>query len=178
MKKRTLALAMACALSLSLLTACGGKEEPAPAPEVPEQSEPAAPEAEQPEVIEPAPGEPVEPELPFDLSHVDVTLKSEGSTFVLTSSLPDAKLYFGSEDESVATFVDGVVKPVGNGNTKVYAIYNGEKITCIVHVSFKNQATNPTEPSTEATTAATPAPTTAATTVPTTAPTTGTDDVG
>ena len=147
MKKRTLALAMACALSLSLLTACGGKEEPAPAPEVPEQSEPAAPEAEQPEVIEPAPGEPVEPELPFDLSHVDVTLKSEGSTFVLTSSLPDAKLYFGSEDESVATVDEnGTVTAVAPGKTTILVeTEDGRSASCVVRCDWTVAEEKPSE---------------------------------
>ena len=145
MKKRTLALAMACALSLSLLTACGGKEEPTPTPEVPEQSEPAAPETEQPEGVEPAPGETVEPELPFDLSHVDVTLKSEGSTFVLTSSLPDAKLYFGSEDESVATVDEnGTVTAVAPGKTSILVeTEDGRTASCVVRCDWETAVTEP-----------------------------------
>ena len=119
---------------------------------------------------------PTEPAREWGLNREEITFSDKYPTpwTLYEGSISKKYVTFGSEDESVATFVDGVVKPVGNGNTKVYAIYNGEKITCIVHVSFKNQATNPTEPSTEATTAATTAPTTAATT----APTTGTDEVG
>ena len=119
---------------------------------------------------------PTEPAREWGLNREEITFSDKYPTpwTLYEGSISKKYVTFGSEDESVATFVDGVVKPVGNGNTRVYAIYNGEKITCIVHVSFKNQATNPTEPSTEATTAATTAPTTAATT----APTTGTDEVG
>lgn len=141
MKKRTLALAMACALSLSLLAACGGKEEPTPAPEAPEQGAPVAPEdmpvEQEPEPVEPAPGEEVE--LPFDLSHVDVTLKSEGSTFVLTSSLPDAKLYFGSEDETVATVdANGTVTAVAPGKTTILVeTEDGRSASCIVRCDWK-----------------------------------------
>ena len=150
MKKRTLALAMACVLSLSVLTACGGKEEPTPAPETPEQGAPVAPEdmpAEQePEVVEPAPGEPVAPDsLPFDLSHVDVTLKTAGSTFVLTSSLPDAKLYFGSEDETVATVdANGTVTAVAPGKTTILVeTEDGRSASCVVRCDWETAVTEP-----------------------------------
>lgn len=150
MKKRTLALAMSCALSLSLLSACGGKEEPTPAPvpESPEQSEPAGPETEQPEAPEteqPEDETPEQPELPFDLSHVDVTLKSEGSTFVLTSSLPDTKLYFGSEDESVATVDEnGTVTAVAPGKTNILVeTEDGRSASCIVRCDWKTAVTEP-----------------------------------
>ena len=137
MNKRTLALALACALSLSMLTACGGKEEPAPAPEVPEQSEPATPEVEQPEVEEPAPGEEVE--LPFDLSHMDVTLNKAGDTFTLTTSQPNAKIYFGSDDEAVAIVdANGVVTAVAPGTATIMVENEaGQTASCIVRCDWK-----------------------------------------
>ena len=68
--------------------------------------------------MEPAPGEPVE--LPFDLSHVDVTLKAEGENFVLSSSLPGANLYFGSSDEGVVTVDEnGTVTAVAPGQATI-----------------------------------------------------------
>lgn len=140
MNKRTLALALACVLSLSMLAACGPKEESTPAPEAPEQSEPATPEAEQPEVVEPAPGEEVEPEsLPFDLSHMDVTLNKAGATFTLTTSQPDAKIYFGSDNEAVATVdANGIVTAVAPGTATIMVENEaGQTASCIVRCDWK-----------------------------------------
>ena len=141
MNKRTLALALACALSLSMLTACGPKEQPAPAPETPEVGAPVAPEnmPQEPEIVEPAPGEPVEPEMPFDLSHMDVTLNKAGATFTLTTSQPDAKVYFGSDNESVATVdANGVVTAVAPGTATILVENEaGQSATCIVRCDWK-----------------------------------------
>ena len=143
MNKRTLALAMACALSLCVLTACGSKEQPAPAPEVPEQSAPVAPEdmpqEQEPEIVEPAPGEPVAPELPFDLSHMDVTMNKAGDTFTLSTSQPDAKVYFGSDNEAVATVdANGVVTAVAPGTANILVENEaGQSATCIVRCDWK-----------------------------------------
>lgn len=135
MNKRTLALALACALSLSMLAACGGNDEntPAPAPEVPEQSEPATPETEQPEVEQP------EVEMPFDLSHTDVTLNKADETFTLTTSQPDAKVYFGSDNEAVA-IVDafGVVTAIAPGTATIMVENEaGQTASCIVRCDWK-----------------------------------------
>ena len=65
MKMRTIAMALALTLSVSLLSACGSKDTTTtPTPEAPAISEPAAPEASQPEVTEPEATEPevTEPE--------------------------------------------------------------------------------------------------------------------
>ena len=143
MKKRTLALAFACALSLCVLTSCGSKEQPAPAPETPEVGAPVAPEdmpvEQEPETVEPTPGEPVAPEMPFDLSHMDVTLSKEGESFTLTTSQPDAKVYFGSDNEAVATVDDnGVVTAVAPGTATIMAENEaGQTATCTVRCDWK-----------------------------------------
>jgi len=143
MNKRTLVLALACALSLTVLTACGSKEQPAPAPETPEVGAPVAPEnmpqEQEPEIVEPAPGEPVEPQLPFDLSHMDVTMNKAGETFTLTTSQPDAKIYFGSDNEAVATVdANGVVTAVAPGTATILVENEaGQSATCIVRCDWK-----------------------------------------
>ena len=151
MKKRSLALALACLMSLSVLTACGSKEQPAPAPEAPEQSAPVAPEdmpvEEEPEVVEPAPGAPVAPEMPFDLSHMDVTLSKAGESFTLSTSQPDAKVYFGSDNEAVAVVDDnGVVTAVAPGTATIMAENEaGQSATCIVRCDWKVETELPAE---------------------------------
>ena len=151
MKKRTLALAFACALSLCVLTSCGSKEQPAPAPEAPEASAPVAPEdmpvEQEPETVEPAPGEPVTPEMPFDLSHTDVTLSKEGESFTLTTSQPDAKVYFGSDNEAVATVDDnGVVTAVAPGTATIMVENEaGQSATCVIRCDWKVAEEQPAE---------------------------------
>ena len=151
MKKRTLALAFACALSLCVLTSCGSKEQPAPAPEAPEASAPVAPEdmpvEQEPETVEPAPGEPVAPEMPFDLSHMDVTLSKQGETFTLTTSQPDAKVYFGSDNEAVATVDDnGVVTAVAPGTATIMVENEaGQSATCVIRCDWKVAEEQPAE---------------------------------
>ena len=149
MKKRTLALAFACALSLCVLTSCGSKEQPAPAPETPEVGAPVAPEdmpvEQEPEIVEPAPGEPVAPEMPFDLSHMDVTLNKAGDTFTLTTSQPDAKVYFGSDNEAVVTVdANGVVTAVAPGTATILVENEaGQTASCIVRCDWKVAVVEP-----------------------------------
>ena len=154
MKKRTLALAFACALSLCVLTACGSKEENVPVtPIAPENSAPVAPEdapvVQEPETVEPAPGEAVEPMLPFDLSHVDVTMNKAGETFTLTTSQPDAKVYFGSDNEAVVTVdANGVVTAVAPGTATILAENEaGQTASCIVRCDWKAASETPAAPS-------------------------------
>lgn len=145
MKKRTLALALACALSLSLLAACGGGKEPVTQPENTEQEETVTPETEQPEDEQPVENpeneqpEAGEQETALELSHVDVTLRSEGSTFILSSNQTGEKLYFGSEDESVATVDEnGKVTAVAPGKTNIIVeLDNGMMAKCIVRCDWK-----------------------------------------
>lgn len=146
MKKRSLALALACALSLSLLAACGGTEQPTPEnPEVPEQGEtvtPETPEVEQPE------GEQPEDEMQLELSHTDVTLKSEGSTFVLSGNLTDAKLYFGSSDETIVTVDEnGTVTAVAPGKATIMVeTEDGMTASCVVRCDWKAETESETKP--------------------------------
>ncbi len=127
---------------------------------------------------------PTEPPRAWGLNRDDITFRDGSLPWTLYyGSISKANVTFSSDDESVATFVNGVVTPVGNGTTTVHATYNGEKISCIIRVKFKTETTEPTEgataPSTEATTAATTEATTAATTEATTEATTqATDAVG
>ena len=71
----------------------------------------------------------------WDLNREDFTLASKGSTWKLFKGTAEVdKIKFTSDDETVATFVDGVVTAVGPGHTKVHAEYGGKKVSCIVRV--------------------------------------------
>lgn len=67
------------------------------------------------------------------LNRTDFSLTYKGQTHTLyKGDIPVKQIIWSSDDEKVATFVDGVVTAVGSGTTTVYAEYNGTKVSCIV----------------------------------------------
>ena len=72
------------------------------------------------------------------LNRKDFTLSYKGESWVLYSgSIPKDQITWTSENESVATFVDGKVVAVGGGMTTLHAEFNGQKVSCIVRCNFK-----------------------------------------
>lgn len=163
MNRRTLSLALACALSLSLLTACGGKGNDAstsgsgdlsgsvsgsvsssadsslPDVSAPDQSQPdgSAPDAAQPEQP-PA-------ETALTLNKTDFTLSKAGATYRLRAQTAlSSTITFASSDEAVATVdAKGVVTAVAPG-TAVITVTQGEATAqCTVRCSWKTAAELP-----------------------------------
>lgn len=67
------------------------------------------------------------------LNREDFSLTYKGQTHTLyKGDVPVKQIIWTSDNEKVATFVDGVVTAVGSGTTTVYAEYNGTKVSCIV----------------------------------------------
>lgn len=82
---------------------------------------------------------PTLPDIELKLNREDFTLSSAGATHKLYTGEIDLSLItFYSEDDSIATFVNGVVTAVGRGTVTVYAEYNGQKVECIVRCVFKS----------------------------------------
>ncbi len=84
-----------------------------------------------------APAETTEPAAPVNteikLNREDFSLTYKGQTHTLyKGDIPVKQIIWTSDDEKVATFVDGVVTAVGSGTTTVHAEYNGTKVSCIV----------------------------------------------
>ena len=78
------------------------------------------------------------PESELRLNRNDLTFSSEGEAWVLyNGEIAKNLITWTSDDESVATFVDGKAVAVGGGMTEVHAEYNGQKATCIIRCSFK-----------------------------------------
>lgn len=124
---------------------------------------------------------PTEPARAWKLNRTEITFSDKYPTpwMLYEGTISKANVTFSSDDERVATFINGLVTPVGNGKTVVRATYNGETLTCTVWVNFKTTTTEPSDPTdpsssatSESTTAATTDGTTAATTDGTTAATT------
>lgn len=67
------------------------------------------------------------------LNREDFTLSKKGETWKLyAGSIPVKQITWTSDNEKVATIVDGVVTAVGKGNTMVHGEYNGVKVSCRV----------------------------------------------
>lgn len=69
----------------------------------------------------------------FKLNREDFTMGKKGETWQLyTGEIPVKQIIWTSDNEKVATIIDGVVTAVGAGNTTVHGEYNGKKISCVV----------------------------------------------
>ncbi|MBR3978056.1 MAG: Ig-like domain-containing protein [Oscillospiraceae bacterium] len=67
------------------------------------------------------------------LNREDFSLTYKGETWLLyKGDIPVKQIIWTSDNEKVATIVDGVVTATGSGTTTVYAEYNGAKVSCIV----------------------------------------------
>ncbi len=89
------------------------------------------------------------PSVPQEISlnRDDFSLFSKGSTWRLyNGTVPVKDVTFTSGNTKVCTFVNGVVTAVGPGSTKVYAEYNGVKLSCWVYCSW-NSGSSSSNPS-------------------------------
>ena len=117
-----LLLALLCALSMA---ACG-KNTDTPAGNSPDMS---PVEENQEEVV---------PEEPFRLNKQEITLVTQGEVWVLYEGNADmTQIVFSSEDESVATFFNGIVTARNSGTTTVHADYEGERYSCVVNCNLR-----------------------------------------
>ena len=76
------------------------------------------------------------------LNRSDFTLSYKGATWQLYDGVIDISLItFTSDNDAIATIVDGKVTAVGRGTTKVHAEFGDQKVSCIVRCSFKDDTT-------------------------------------
>ena len=82
----------------------------------------------------------VKPDYSLSFNRTDFTMSFKGETWSLyDGSAPVGEVTWRSDDETVATIVNGTVTAVGGGVTRVYAEYEGlETVSCIVRCSFSN----------------------------------------
>ncbi len=100
--------------------------------------------------------EPTEPSTEsqpdLKLNRSDITFKEKNESWTLyNGNLPLSKIIWTSDDENVATFVNGKVVAVGPGKTTVHAEYEGVKVSCIIRCNWKDENQPSTEPTTEPT---------------------------
>ena len=156
MNRRTLSLALACALSLSLLTACDGKGNDASTSGSGDLSgsvsgsvsssadsslpDGSAPDQSQPDGSAPDASQPAQPpaETALTLNKTDFTLSKAGATYRLRAQTAlSSTITFASSDEAVATVdAKGVVTAVAPG-TAVITVTQGEATAqCTVRCSW------------------------------------------
>ena len=90
--------------------------------------------------------EPTEADGDFKLklNREDFTLKKKGATHKLYAGDVDAAdITWTSDNEEVVTIEKGVVTAVGNGRTRVYGEYNGQKVSCWVSCKLPKEDTEP-----------------------------------
>ncbi len=75
------------------------------------------------------------PVLSFNSEEISLTAKGKTQE-LYDGTVPLDDITWGSENERVAIFENGVVTAVGNGDTVVYAEYGNKRITCAVHCKF------------------------------------------
>lgn len=81
------------------------------------------------------------PDVTLTLNRSDITFSSKGDSWMLYSgSLSLTQITWSSDDETVATISNGTVVAVGSGTTKVYAEYNGQKVSCIIRCAFNDES--------------------------------------
>jgi len=73
-----------------------------------------------------------EPQAEWELNRTDITMKVGERWTLYEGTVNKADIKFSSDNESVATFKNGVVTAVGAGTTTVRAEYNGVKFSCII----------------------------------------------
>lgn len=133
--KRLFSFLLIFAMLCSLLAGCRpGMEQSAPT-EAPTQTPTEAPTEEPTE-------EPTEPptEEAFILTATQVSFTAAGETAtVYEGNHTQATIFWSSDNEAVATFKDGVITAVSNGNTTVHAEYKGERHSCTVSVNIPSR---------------------------------------
>ena len=162
MNRRAFTMVLACALSLSLLTACGGQSSSSSAvssgsasssqsgsasTSTPDASTPdvSTPDVSTPDVSAPDVSAP-ESEATLELNKSDFTLKSVGATYQLKAAVSGTEdaVTWASSDETVATVAeDGTVTAVAPGTATVTASCGDMSAQCIVRCDWEEQTETP-----------------------------------
>lgn len=82
-------------------------------------------------------------QVSIELNRKEITFDIEGQTWMLYDGpVALADIVWSSDDNAVATIQDGKVKAVGNGDTTVYASYNGVTVSCAIHCKLDTESSS------------------------------------
>lgn len=101
------------------------------------------------ETVPTDPSDSTEPVQELVLKSEDITFNKLGQNYKLyNGTIPVSEITWESENEAVVTVVDGVVTAVGNGDTRVFARYQGQEVFCWFRVNVPEEppVTDPTDP--------------------------------
>ena len=88
---------------------------------------------------------PTEPEGGIALNRKEITFTAEGESWLLYDGEIDASaIVWTSDDNKVATIEGGKVSAVANGDTTVYAFYEGQTVSCTIHCKFQDENSSQT----------------------------------
>ena len=86
----------------------------------------------------------------WGMNRTDISFRKAGEKWDLyKGTVSKNKISWYSQDESVATVKNGVVTAVGAGTTKVYAEYNGQKVSCVIRCKFSTDSNDSSKPETD-----------------------------
>lgn len=75
------------------------------------------------------------------LNRKDITFSYKGESWVVYSGdIAKNLVTYTSDNEAVATFVDGKVVAVGGGTTTVHASFGDQKVSCIIRCNFQESS--------------------------------------
>ena len=78
---------------------------------------------------------------PLALNRKEITFTEEGESWILyDGNVALTDILWSSDDNEVATIENGKVVAVGAGDTTVYAIYNGNTTSCVIHCDFSDDS--------------------------------------
>lgn len=77
-------------------------------------------------------------EMILELNRKEITFNIEGQSWTLyNGQIPMEDIVWTSEDNSIATIDNGKVTAVANGDTTVFAAYNDQTVSCVIHCKFE-----------------------------------------
>ena len=103
------------------------------------------------EIPEPEEETVVEEGIALVLNRKEITFNAEGESWILyDGEIPVTDIVWSSDDSTVAAIENGKVVAIGNGSTTVYAAYNNETVSCLIHCQFDEDNANQSNGITEA----------------------------
>ena len=82
-----------------------------------------------------------EEEIPvLTLNRKEITFNVEGQNWlVYNGEIPVDEIIWSSDDNNVATVMDGQITAVGEGNTVIYATYGDQEVSCVINCVFEEE---------------------------------------
>lgn len=85
----------------------------------------------------------IEKPLVLALNRKEITFNVEGQSWqVYNGEIPVNEIIWSSDDNNIATVIDGKVTAVGEGNTMIYATYGDQVVSCMIDCDFEEEVSD------------------------------------